>query len=131
MIKMRNEEVVGKSVEDVEYIVGEVKMMNELKEFMGYFMRISEDMNIEEDVKLYVNVWKDFGLAWSKYYGEDGELESEYERIEYGWFMFRGVRFGWFMIENVMWELWFYIDEEIEYDEWMRIMDEWLNGRWY
>ena len=112
-------------------IVGEVKMMNELKEFMGYFMRISEDMNIEEDVKLYVNVWKDFGLAWSKYYGEDGELESEYERIEYGWFMFRGVRFGWFMIENVMWELWFYIDEEIEYDEWMRIMDEWLNGRWY
>ena len=29
-------------------------MMNELKEFMGYFMRISEDMNIEEDVKLYL-----------------------------------------------------------------------------
>ena len=128
---MRNEEGVGKSVEDVEYIVGEVKMMNELKEFMDYFMRIDESMNIEEDIKLYVNEWKEFGRMWSKYYGEDGELESVYERIEYGWFVFRGMRFGWFMIENVMWDLWFYIDEEIEYDEWMRIMDEWLNGRWY
>lgn len=128
---MRNEEVVGKSVEDVECIVGEVKMMNELKEFMDYFMRIDESMNIEKDVKLYVNEWKEFGRAWSRYYGEDGELESDYERIEYGWFVFRGMRFGWFAIENIMWDLWLYIDEEIEYDEWMRIMDEWLNGRWY
>ena len=65
---MRNEEVVGKSVEDVEYIVGEVKMMNELKEMMDYFMRIGESMNVEEDIKLYVDEWKEFGRMWSKYY---------------------------------------------------------------
>ena len=68
-----------------------------------------------------------------KWYSGEQEIESVEERIEWDWYC---LVMSWYMmedIEEIVWEMWYdgLLDGDVKFEDWMRIVDVLLNGRWY
>ena len=91
-------------------------------------------MNVTGDMRLYNVGYK--GLVYGfieDYIRGDGEIETEWERIEWDWWIFMGTRRDNDEIEDIVWDMWYdgLIMNDITIEDWIRIVDVLINGRWY
>lgn len=68
-----------------------------------------------------------------EWYDGESEIETEEERIEWDWYLLMSTRLSVEDVEELVWEMWYdgLLDGDVKFEDWMRIVDVCVNGRWY
>ena len=71
-----------------------------------------------------------YNVEW---YDGEREIESEEESVEWEWYLMVKRLYMEDDIEEIVWEMWFdgLLDGSIKFEDWMRIVDVLINGRWF